>query len=188
MSSAEPEGPGQDPVELLDSRYVSITMIAMEHIYLLLGSNIGNVRQNIDRALAVLKNSSVEVVKKSSARMTRPWGRIDQPDFLNMAVEVACEYTPRELLEVLKSIEREMGRTAAERWGPRIIDLDILFYGSLTLQEDDLVIPHPHFFDRPFAVALMNEIAPQFIPPGSDVSIAEYYRDRIHERKTIHCH
>jgi 2-amino-4-hydroxy-6-hydroxymethyldihydropteridine diphosphokinase len=120
--------------------------------------------------------------------MTRPWGGVDQPDFLNMVVQVSCEYTPRELLGVLKSIEREMGRTAGERWSPRVIDIDILFYGSQTVQEDDLVIPHPHFFDRLFAVALMNEIAPQFVPPGSDVNIAEYYRDTIHERKTIHCH
>ncbi|UCC12012.1 MAG: 2-amino-4-hydroxy-6-hydroxymethyldihydropteridine diphosphokinase [candidate division WOR-3 bacterium] len=160
----------------------------MEHIYLLLGSNIGNVRQNIDRALTALKHSNIKVLKKSTARITQPWGKADQPDFLNMVVQIACEYTPRELLGILKSIEREMGRTVGERWGPRIIDLDILFYGSRTLQEDDLVIPHPHFFDRPFAVALMNDIAPQFVPPGSDMSIAEYYRDRIHERKTIHCH
>ena len=180
--------PSQDPVELLDSRHVSITMIQMEHIYLLLGSNLGKLHRNIDRALAALNQYGIEIVKKSTARMTRPWGKTDQADFLNMVVEIACDYSPRELLGVLKKIERKMGRTAGERWGPRVIDLDILFYGNQTMHEDDLVIPHPHFFDRFFAVTLMHEVAPQFVLPGSDMNVAEYYRDKMHEGKTIHCH
>jgi 2-amino-4-hydroxy-6-hydroxymethyldihydropteridine diphosphokinase len=177
-----------DPVELLDSSNVSITMNEMEHIFLLLGSNLGNTKAHINRALIALQQHDIQVVKKSTFLKTRPWGKTDQPDFLNMAVEVTCNYSPHELLSVLKKIEQELGRTTGERWGPRIIDLDILFYGRQIVKKDDLVIPHQHFFDRPFAVALMAEIAPHFVPPGSEMNITGHYRDSMHERKTIHCH
>lgn len=152
-------------------------MNEMEHIFLLAGSNMGSAEDNIDRALRALEQNDIHVVRKSTLLKTKPWGKYDQPDFLNMAVEVTCDHSPRELLQVLKKIERQLGRTPDERWGPRIIDLDIVFYGNETVKEDDLVIPHPHFFDRPFAVSLMAEIAPQFIPPGSAVSIADYHRE-----------
>jgi len=159
----------------------------MGHIFLLIGSNLGDPAAHVDRALDALEKHDIKIVKRSAAAKTAPWGKTDQPDFLNMAVEVACDYSPQDLLCVLKKIERELGRTAGERWGARIIDLDILFYDRQVVKQDDLVIPHPRFLDRPFAIALMAEIAPHFIPPGSDKSIAGYYRDTLHERKTIHC-
>ena len=163
-------------------------MIAMEHIYLLIGSNLGNVQGHIEKACRALEHHNITIVKKSNARMTRPWGRTDQPDFLNMAVEVRYEHSPRELLRELKTIEQELGRTEGERWGPRIIDIDILFFGQQIVNQDDLVIPHPRVLERPFAMELMKEIAPDFVPPGSDMSIKEYNRETVHERKTIHCH
>lgn len=159
----------------------------MERIFLLIGSNLGDVKAHIDQALNALVQYDIKIVKKSAAVKTAPWGKEDQPEFLNMAVEVACDHSPQDLLCVLKKIEQELGRTAGERWGARIIDLDILFYDRQIVKQDDLVIPHPRFFDRPFAIALMAEIAPHFVPPGSDMSIAGYYQDTLHERKTIHC-
>ncbi len=146
----------------------------MDNIFLLLGTNVGDVEKNLHNALKALEDNRITIKKKSRPHRTKPWGYTDQPDFLNMAVEVACTCTPAELLTTIKQIETDMGREkAARRWGPRIIDIDIIFFGQQEIAEHNLIIPHPEFFNRPFAIKLLAEIAPEFVPPHSDKKLIE---------------
>ena len=152
-------------------------MVVMERIYLLVGTNIGLLETNLERALILLKARSIEIIKKSRIYKTKPWGEVCQPDFLNMALEVRTDLGARELLRTLKDIEREMGRQdSAGRWQPRVIDIDILFMDDLVIDQADLTIPHKEFFNRPFAVRILSEIAPAFRPPGVDRALCEYVR------------
>ena len=97
-----------------------------------------------------------------------------QPDYLNLALEVESELTARQMLEILKRIEREMGRRETqERWQPRVIDIDILFWGNQVVDTPDLEIPHREFFNRPFAMKILAEIAPDFAPPHSKRTLQE---------------
>lgn len=153
----------------------------MDRIFLLLGSNEGDRRKNIARALTSLKEQKILVKRKSRLYETRPWGRLDQPDFLNMAVEVACDYEPRELLRRLKSIEKSMGRMDRPRWYPRVIDLDILFYGRRCIRVKALTVPHRDVYRRPFALIPLAEISARFRPPRRKKLFAEYARESDHE-------
>lgn len=147
----------------------------MARAFLLLGSNIGDLRKNIDQALQSLKPNNIEIKQKSRYCMTKPWGNKDQPDFLNIVVEVETDHQPQELLTMCKSIESQMGRKMnGVRWGPRIIDIDIIFYEDLIIKTNELVVPHPQFLNRPFAIELFAEIAPSFIYPGTSQKIDEY--------------
>jgi len=104
-----------------------------------------------------------------SARLYRsaPWGRADQPEFVNAVVALQTELTPRELLEALLKIERAAGRARdATRWGPRVLDLDILMFGDRLIDEPGLHVPHPHLHERAFVLLPLAEIAPDLIVPG----------------------
>ncbi len=150
----------------------------MENIFLLMGTNIGKLKKNLLTALDLLKKNEIRVVKKSKMYRTAPWGDENQPDFLNMALEIECRHEPLELLRVLKKIESLMGRKRNERrWGPRVIDIDILFYGRKIIKQKDLVIPHKEFFNRTFAIRLCAEIAPDFVPPKSNKRLKDYLKD-----------
>ena len=96
---------------------------------------------------------------------TEPWGVKDQPRFINMAIEVETGLDPKELLKIIKNVERELGRKKSSKWGPRIIDLDILLFEDLILKEDDLEIPHPSMHERDFVLKPLCEIAPDRIHP-----------------------
>ena len=135
-------------------------------VYLGLGSNLGERRKNIEEAVALLiENSSVRVKKISSLIETEPEGVREQPFFLNGVVEIETELSPSLLLKLLKSIEKTLGRKATKRWEPRIIDLDILLYGDLIIDNDGLKIPHPLLTERNFVLAPLKEIAPEAIHP-----------------------
>ena len=163
-------------------------MNGMTNIFLLVGTNLGSLRTNLQKALKELKKNDINVLKKSKIHKTIPWGDKKQPDFLNMAIEIGCNYRPVKLLEVLKDIEFHMGRKKSTcRWGPRIIDLDILFYDHVTIEERDLIIPHKEFYKRPFAIRLLAEIAPDFIPPLSDKNIKDYLKGVDDEGSEIYC-
>lgn len=108
----------------------------------------------------------VEVVEVSQLRETDPVGVVDQPPFLNGAVAVDTSLTPRELLEVLLSVERELGRVRTERWGPRTIDLDLLVYADEIVDEPGLRVPHPRLHERRFALEPLAELAPDLHVPG----------------------
>jgi 2-amino-4-hydroxy-6-hydroxymethyldihydropteridine diphosphokinase len=104
-----------------------------------------------------------------------------------MAIEVETDLTPDELLQTIKNIEKNLKREKTEKWGPRTIDIDILFYGDRIINKPDLVIPHPYFFERPFALIPMQDIAPDFIPPAYKKSIKELISGASYEGIEIYC-
>ena len=103
----------------------------------------------------------------------KPWGMKDQPLFLNMAIEIETALSPRELLKMLKEMEKEIGRGSTSRWGPRIIDLDILLFNADVVDEDNLSIPHPLMHERDFVLKPLSEIAPDAEHPVLHKSIRE---------------
>jgi 2-amino-4-hydroxy-6-hydroxymethyldihydropteridine diphosphokinase len=126
-----------------------------------LGSNAGDAVRNVERALAALGRLGT-VEARSGLYRSPPWGVLEQADFINAAALLETPLGPRELLGALKALEGELGRVATFRWGPRVIDLDILAYDELTIDEPDLVIPHPRLAERAFAVVPLAEIDPAF--------------------------
>jgi len=160
----------------------------MDRIFLLLGSNQGDRAAHLKHALTGLRKHGIVILKRSHVYQTRPWGKIDQPDFLNMALEVASDYPPTALLKVLKSIERQQGRRKTTRWGPRPIDIDILFYDQRIVATPRLSIPHPRFADRPFAVIPLAEISPAFVDPATGRTLADYRRRISHEGIKVYRH
>jgi 2-amino-4-hydroxy-6-hydroxymethyldihydropteridine diphosphokinase len=136
--------------------------------YLGLGTNLGRRPQNLSQALRMLGISpAVQFVRSSSVYETAPWGYTDQPRFLNCAVEVSTRLSPAELLDLVKRIEREQGRQENFRYGPRLIDIDILLYGrdTIHLRRPDLQVPHRHMTERAFVLVPLSEIAPDMVHP-----------------------
>lgn len=137
-----------------------------------IGSNLGNSAANVRAALAALEGVG-RVVAVSRLYRTKPWGKRDQPDFCNAAAIVETELPPRALLERLQELERELGRTPGERWGPRSIDLDVLTYGAERFSEPGLEIPHPLLRERAFALVPLAEIDPRYEPEAAALPQAE---------------
>ena len=134
----------------------------MTRAYIGLGANLGNREKGIRDAAAELA-----AARLSTIRETEPWGLTDQPRFLNAVAELETELTPRELLERLLDVERMFGRTrSGPRWGPRTIDLDLLLYGSRTIDEPGLKVPHPRLHERVFVLEPLAELAPDAVVPG----------------------
>lgn len=159
----------------------------MERAYLLLGVNLGNLEENLKNAIRELTRCGIKILKRSKVYRTKPWGNPNQPDFLNLCLEVEVPYPPDELLGIIKGIEKKMKRTQKERWGPRIIDIDILFYGTQIIDKKDLKIPHPYFFERPFAIIPMAEIAPDFVPPNSSRRIKDLIPGEKNDGIEVYC-
>lgn len=135
-----------------------------EEIFLALGTNLGDREEN----LRIVKESLAPMVllmQESSVYRTPPWGYLDQPDFLNQVIQVSTALEPLQLLRYLKRIEEQMGREKTFRNGPRLIDIDILFYGRRILKADMLCIPHPRLHERAFVLVPLVEIAPELIHP-----------------------
>ncbi|MBI4684479.1 MAG: 2-amino-4-hydroxy-6-hydroxymethyldihydropteridine diphosphokinase [Nitrospirae bacterium] len=143
----------------------------MSIAYIGIGSNLGNREENCNNAINLLKENGIVIKKQSSMHETAPWGIKDQPKFMNMAIEIETDKTPEELLNVLKYIEKTMGREDAQRWGPRIIDLDILFYDDVILKTQELEIPHSHMHEREFVLKPLCEIAPDLRHPVTGKTI-----------------
>lgn len=133
-------------------------------IYIALGTNIGDRIENLRAAIRSLP-PHFERVRPSRIFETPPWGYADQPAFLNMAVHARTDLSPAESLARLKQAEVELGREQTFRWGPRLIDLDILFYDDLVLDSPPLVIPHPRLHERAFVLVPLADIAPGLIHP-----------------------
>ena len=128
-----------------------------------LGSNVGSRSRNLSAARRRLRQHGVRIRRQSRVIESEPWGVVDQPRFLNQVVEAEWDGTPRQLLKAVKTVEREGGRVRAKRWGPRVIDVDILFFGDQRIDERDLVIPHPRIAERPFVLESLEELG---INPG----------------------
>lgn len=143
-----------------------------------LGSNDGDAAAHVRDAVARLAEVGA-VVARSALYSSPPWGVTDQAPFVNAAALVETALSPRELLAALKRIEREAGRVATYRWGPRVLDLDILAYGDERVEEPDLVIPHARLHERAFALVPLASIDPRFadqrdaLPPGERAAVVE---------------
>lgn len=136
--------------------------------FLGLGGNLGDPMQSMGAALrGVDADAATAIVAVSSVYRTPPWGKTDQPDFLNCAAEVATSLSPRELLQLCLSTEQMLKRVRLERWGPRIVDLDVLVYGDEAISEPGLAIPHPRMLERAFVMVPLAEIAPDLLLSGS---------------------
>ena len=135
--------------------------------YVGLGANLGAREETLRRAVALLGEAEgVDVRTVSELRETEPVGVVDQPPFLNGAVELETTLSPRELLDLLLEIERSLGRVRSERWGPRVIDLDLLVYGGEVVDEPGLRVPHPRLHERRFALEPLAELDPGLEVPG----------------------
>ena len=134
-----------------------------------IGSNMGDAAQNVRAAFHALRKVG-EVTAVSRLYQTKPWGVEDQPQFINAAVLLETTLPPRELLRALQSIEIELGREPTYRWGPRMIDLDILYYGDERIDEPDLVIPHPRLRERQFVLAPLADVDARF----ADIACSGY--------------
>jgi len=137
--------------------------MAIAHIGI--GSNLGKREENCLRSIDFLEEEGIFIRKCSTLYESEPWGVKDQPRFVNAAVEVETDKKPQALLAALKKIEKTMGRTETGRWGPRVIDLDILFYNDLVIDTPDLRIPHPFMHERKFVLRPLSDIAPDKMHP-----------------------
>ncbi len=145
-----------------------------EHAVLLsLGSNLGDRLGMLRRAVEMLKRNGAEITDLSRVYETMPWGVTEQPLFLNICAKAHTELAPGQLLETVKNIESGLGRRRGKRWGPREIDIDIIFYDRIVYKDERLVIPHPHMHERGFVLAPLSEIAPGYIHPVFSKSVAE---------------
>jgi 2-amino-4-hydroxy-6-hydroxymethyldihydropteridine diphosphokinase len=130
----------------------------LSRVVLELGSNVGARSRNLSAARRRLREKGVRVLRQSQVIETEPWGVTDQPRFLNQVVEGEWDGSPRQLLQAAKAVEREGGRVATKRWGPRVVDVDILFFDDRKVDEPDLVIPHPRIKERPFVLQSLEEL------------------------------
>ncbi len=151
--------------------------------YIGLGANLADREGTIEQAVGLLgAEPGIEVVSVSSLRETEPWGRVAQPAFLNGAVALETTLEPRALLGVLLDVERRLGRVRDERWGPRTIDLDLLLYGDVVLDEPGLTVPHPLLHERAFVLEPLQELDPELAVPGRG-SVADLLAALAGERR-----
>jgi 2-amino-4-hydroxy-6-hydroxymethyldihydropteridine diphosphokinase len=147
----------------------------MANAFLGLGGNVGDTRAILDRAVAALNDDlDIRVLARSSTYQTPPWGVENQAPFLNLCLGIETTLTPRQLLQRVQEVERELGRdrAAETRWGPRTCDIDILSYDDVALNEPDLILPHPRMFERGFVLMPLAEIAPDAVIAGKRVQDA----------------
>ncbi|MEO0897052.1 MAG: 2-amino-4-hydroxy-6-hydroxymethyldihydropteridine diphosphokinase [Bacteroidota bacterium] len=149
-------------------------------IFIGLGSNLGNRTQNITDSLVMLQNRGVGIIRTSSLYESKAWGETDQGDFLNAVAELSFEGNSKELLYILQGIEEDMGRVRTKKWGPRIIDLDILEFKRETMQTKVLMLPHPLYTHRGFVLYPFMELEPNWIPTSSDKPLP-YFAESLKE-------
>ena len=142
----------------------------MAEATLSLGANLGQPRAAIARALVLLDQRGARVLRRSSDYRTPPWGKTDQPAFINAAAVVETALSPHALLHLCLTIERELGRVRIERWGPRLIDIDLITYDDRAVDDPELTVPHRHVLERGFVLVPLAEIAPDLVIEGETVA------------------
>lgn len=160
----------------------------MNKVFLLIGGNMGDRVQNLRQAIVYLQNTCGQVVQQSAVYETAAWGKTDQPAFLNQAVLLTTTLPAQELLDTILTVEEKMGRRRIEKFGPRIIDIDILFYNDAVIDEPNLTVPHPQLQNRRFALEPLNEIAAGFVHPVLMKTIEQLLlecKDELEVRKLL---
>ncbi len=148
--------------------------------YLCLGSNIGDKIANLQQAVTMLTTTGmITVVRSSAFYETEPWGNKDLDWFVNSVIEIKTKLSPRELLDLCKNTERQMGRlqSKSDKYEARNIDIDILFYGDLIVNEPDLIIPHEHLHERAFAIVPLLELIPDYEHPKYKKSLLDLHEE-----------
>lgn len=146
----------------------------MTEAYIGLGSNLGDRAKNVEKGLEeIAALPETRVTARSSLYLTPPWGKLDQDDFINQVVAIETGLKPLTLLRELQLIEIKMGRQSVERWGPRVIDLDILWYGGQQIQLPELQIPHPYLCERLFVLIPLEEVNPELILQEDGMTVKE---------------
>lgn len=160
----------------------------MNNAYLLIGGNVGDRQENLRQAVNAIDTScGGQVVQQSAIYETAAWGKTDQQAFLNQALLLSTAFTPLHLLQQILQTEVLLGRVRQERYGPRIIDIDILFFNDAIINEPALTIPHPEVQNRRFALVPLQEIAPGLVHPVLKKSIDQLLQecpDKLEVRKT----
>ncbi len=144
---------------------------------LLLGSNIGERQRYIQFSRELLEKRAGKIVAASSVHETEAWGKEDQNDFLNQVIVIESELVPTEFMELIAEIENGLGRERQEKWGPRTIDIDILFTNKDVMESEALTIPHPQMHLRPFTLHLLEETHPDWVHPVLNLSVQEMLAD-----------
>ena len=155
----------------------------MNEVYLQLGSNIGDRLDNLDQSIKIITERIGNVLEKSSVYESTPWGVENQRNFLNQVIFVKSNFDPYTILDLVLQIEKDMGRIRIEKWGKRIIDIDILFIDDLIIESENLCIPHEFIAKRKFVLQPMCEIAPGFIHPKLNKTISQLLEECIDDEK-----
>lgn len=144
----------------------------MARAALSLGSNLGDKRAAIAQAIAALARDGVTILARSADYLTEPWGPVEQDRFVNACILVETALAPEALLRLCLRVEQELGRVRAVKWGPRVIDIDVLTYDDRAISGPDLTVPHPHMLERRFVLVPLAEIAPDLEVRGRSVTEA----------------
>ncbi len=137
----------------------------MVDVFLLLGSNLGDRKLLLQQAITHIEEEIAPVIKQSPIYETQSWGKTDLPDYLNQVILVKTDLSAQIILQKILNIEWKIGRVREEKWGPRLIDIDILFYGDEVIDEHNLQVPHPELHNRRFTLEPLAEIAPDLLHP-----------------------
>lgn len=163
------------PVNILVDNILVNIKRKRKRVFLALGSNMGNREDFLKKAKEMMKSEYINIKKESKIYKTKPWGNVEQDDFLNQVIEIETFFNSSMLLKTIKEIEKKLGRERKIHWGPRTIDIDILFIDDEKIYRDDLIVPHPYIEKRNFVLEPLKEIAPYFIHPVFNRSITELF-------------
>ena len=152
-------------ISTIKHHFCAFIMAQQNIVYLLLGANLGNPAETFAAARSSISAQYGGLLGWSSVYQTAPWGVTDQPVFLNQVVVVQTHLHPLDVLRFTQSLEKTLGRQPGQRWGPRQIDIDILYYGQMVATMPDLTVPHPRLHERRFTLVPLVEVAPEFIHP-----------------------
>ena len=157
----------------------------MSLVYLQLGSNLGDRLSVLHAAVDKISTQVGDLLLLSQIYQSSPWGVEGQGDFLNQVILIESRYSAKLILEIILNIEKELGRVRIEKWGERVIDIDILFYDDEIIEASDLCVPHKYISKRKFVLLPLNEIAPNFIHPKYDKTITQLLEECLDEESVM---